>query len=348
MTTELYLETYLDRLAAAGSLRADAAAAIVAITSAGREIAGILAAGPLAGALAAARGADADVNDWGDLQKELDIRAHDMMVGALRTAPVASVLSEEAEHPLILDPACWLAVAIDPLDGSSNIDTNAPVGTIFSLLPANRGDPAAAFLAPGRNQVAAGFMIYGVNTALVVTLGEGTHLFTLDRTRGAFIAASGPVTIPERTAEYAINGSNKRHWDKAVHSYVEDCVAGTEGRRGRNFNTRWIASLVAEAYRIMIRGGVYLYPADQRAGYREGRLRLIYEANPIAMLIEQAGGAATDGRSRILDLQPATVHQRIALVFGSKEEVVEIEHHYRQPMPELASPLFSARSLFRI
>lgn len=345
MTAELPLESYLDQAAARSPVLADAAAVILAIAGAGRGLADLLAAGPLAGSLAASRGpADAD---WADAPKELDVRAHAMMLHALAAAPVAAVLSEEAEAPVILDPAHRLAVAIDPIDGSSNIDTNAPVGTVFSILPAG-ADPAAAFMAPGRGQVAAGFLIYGVNTSLAVTLGDGTRIFTLDRAQGGFVAAGGPVAIPAEASEYAINGSNRRHWDAPVRAYVEDCQAGAEGPRGRDFNTRWIASLVAEAYRIMVRGGIYLYPADARKGYGDGRLRLAYEANPLAMLAEQAGGAATDGRTRILDLQPASPHQRTPFVFGSRVEVAEVAACYGRPAPQAASPLFATRSLFRV
>ena len=344
MTTELHLDAYLDRAASQGGVQADAAATILALANAGRTIARILAAGPLAGALGASRPGAA--NDWGDAQKEFDVQAHGIVVDALRAAPVACVLSEEAEHPVTLDPARRLSVAIDPLDGSSNLDTNAPVGTIFSILPASRNDQGAAFLAPGREQVAAGFLIYGANTGLAVTMGDGARIFTLDPARGAFVAV-GSAAIPPATSEYAINASNGRHWDPAVRSYVDDCLAGAEGPRGRDFNTRWVASLVADAYRIMLRGGVYLYPGDRRAGYQAGRLRLVYEANPIAFLAEQAGGAATDGRARILDLEPASLHQRVPFVFGSREEVTEVARLHARPERDLVSPLFGARSLFR-
>jgi fructose-1,6-bisphosphatase I len=340
MTADLVLESYLDQTAATGDLPAAAARAVAAIAAAGRTIAELLAAGPLAGALAASVGSPA--NDWGDAQKALDIRAHDMMLAALHAAGVASVLSEEAEQPVAVDAAGRVAVAIDPLDGSSNIDTNVPVGTIFSILPA-----AAGFLVPGHMQIAAGFMIYGVNTGLAVTFGDGTRLFTLDRSRGVFRSTGRPIAIPPQTAEFAINSSNRRHWDIAIRAYIDGCLAGAAGLRGRNFNTRWLASLVGEAYRILIRGGIYLYPADDRTGYRHGRLRLIYEANPVAMLAEQAGGASTDGRTRILDLVPHSVHQRTPLVFGSRDEVAEIAACYHRPASDYTSPLFSPRSLFR-
>ena len=342
MTSELYLDAYLDTVAERGGLFEPAAMAVRRMAAAGREIADILSAGPLAGALSATIGEPA--NDWGDAQKAFDVRAHDIVLTSLRSAAVASVLSEEAEHPVLIDPAGRIGVAIDPLDGSSNIDTNVPVGTIFSILPA---DGLNGFLVPGEQQIAAGFLIYGVNTGLVVTFGDGTRMFTLDRGRGAFIGVDGPLSIPVQTSEYAINASNRRHWDGAVRAYVDGCLAGMDGIRGRNFNTRWLASLAGEAYRILIRGGVYLYPADDRPGYRHGRLRLIYEANPVAMLVEQAGGAATDGRTRILELKPSAPHQRIALVFGSRDEVEEVGFGYHRPAPELASPLFSSRSLFR-
>ena len=342
MTDEFYLDAYLDAVSERAGLFEPAAMAVRTLAAAGRDLADILSAGPLAGALAATVGTLA--NDWGDAQKAFDVQAHDIIVAALRSAAVASVLSEEAEHPVLIDPAGRIGIAIDPLDGSSNIDTNVPVGTIFSILPA---DGLNGFMVPGDQQIAAGFLIYGANTGLVVTFGDGTRMFTLDRRRGAFISVGGPLSIPAQTSEYAINASNRRHWDAAVRAYVDGCLAGVDGIRGRNFNTRWLACLAAEAYRIMLRGGVYLYPADDRPGYRHGRLRLIYEANPVAMLVEQAGGAATDGRNRILGLKPSTPHQRTALVFGSRDEVEEVALGYHQPALNLASPLFSSRSLFR-
>ena len=238
-----------------------------------------------------------------------------------------------------------LAVNVDPLDGSSNIDTNLTVGTIFSILPAEGPSP---LLQPGHTQLAAGFIIYGPQTALVLTVGQGTHMFWLAPGAEDFLLVKRNVQIPAVAREYAINGSNFRFWDDAIKAYVIDCTLGEDGPRKANFNTRWLASLVAEAFRILTRGGIYLYPDDTRKGYTKGRLRLLYEANPIALLTEQAGGACTTGTQRMLDVAPASLHQRVALVFGSKNEVEEVAHYYSAPhSPGNRSPLFAQRGLFR-
>jgi fructose-1,6-bisphosphatase I len=304
-----------------------------------------------AGALAGALGATRKEHGAGDSQKELDVRANDMLVAGLRKVSVAALASEEMAEPIELNPEGSLLVAIDPLDGSSNIDTNVSVGTIFSVLRApaegSRCD-ADAFLQTGVRQVAAGYAIYGPQTAFVLTVGAGTHVFTLDRSSGSFHLTSQHVRIPATTQEFAINASNHRYWDEPIRIYVDDCLKGTEGPRGADFNMRWIASMVAEAHRVLSRGGIYLYPADIRNGYSQGRLRLIYEANPIAWLIEQAGGAASTGHRRILDVQPRTLHQRIPLLFGSREEVARLDRYHLEPHPiGERSPLFGRRGLFR-
>ncbi len=318
------------------------AATVLAVAQAGCRVAALVAAGPLIGGLAAHRG-----DSHGDTQKELDLRADALLLEALRAAPVAHVASEELDLALTLRADQPLAVAIDPLDGSSNIDTAAPVGTIFSILPARSGAPQTSFLRRGTEQLAAGFLVYGSQTALIITRGDGTHVFTLDREDGTFRAAAPPARIPPAASEYAINGSNHRHWETAVRRYVAECQQGREGPRNRDFNTRWIASMVAEAFRILVRGGVYLYPSDARPAYRQGRLRLVYEANPIALLIEQAGGAATDGSRRILDLLPTAIHQRVPLVFGAAEEVAQIALYHADAEAPPTDPLFATRSLFR-
>jgi fructose-1,6-bisphosphatase I len=341
MTGNLTLETYLDRVAAANEALVPVGQTILNIAQAGRAIAKILAKGPLAGALSAVVGASLD----GDGQKAFDVLTNDLVRDALALSPVAIMASEESDDPEILDVHARLAVAIDPLDGSSNIDTLAPVGTIFSILHA-APVLAESFLQTGRHQLAAGFIIYGPQTALVLTVGEGTHIFTMDPESSVFIATWENVTIPAKTREYAINGSNLRHWEPQVRGYISELMLGTTGPRGENFNTRWLASMVADAYRILIRGGVYLYPGDSRRDYGLGRLRLVYEANPVAFLIEQAGGAATDGRAAILDLAPSAIHQRIPLVFGSSEEVRRVAEAYRAETVR-ESPLFKTRSLFR-
>lgn len=304
--------------------------------------------GPLGTAFAGARGSNAA----GDVQKDLDVFADDTFLDAMRHAPVALYASEELERPVVLDESAPLAIALDPLDGSSSIDANLSIGTIFSLLPATGGpdaDPAAAFLQPGVNQLGAGFFIYGPQLALVLSLGSGTHIFVFSNRLGAFVQAYESCMLPPRTQEFAVNASNYRHWDEAVRLYVDDCLKGAEGPREKDFNMRWLACLVADCYRIVTRGGVYLYPGDQRRGYHQGRLRLVYEANPIAFLIEQAGGAATDTVNRILEIEPEHLHQRIPLVFGSMREVERIARYHTAPsaIGERA-PLFGNRGLFRV
>jgi fructose-1,6-bisphosphatase I len=335
------LQDHLDRWSQADDSRRDVASAVLALAGAGIRISQLLASGPLAGALAAVRGHHAD----GDSQKELDVVADTLVREALAEAPVALLGSEEAEEAIALDPAGTLAVAVDPLDGSSNIDANMTVGTIFSILPHIGCD---SLLQPGSAQLAAGFLVYGPQTALALTVGAGTQIFILDRASGDFLLAEERAMVLPETAEYAINGSNARHWDLAIRCYVEDCQAGVDGPRAKDFNTRWVASMVADVFRILVRGGVYLYPGDARRGYTQGRLRLVYEANPVAFLMEQAQGAATDGRRPILELEPTHLHQRVPLVFGSRAEVERIAryHHDAAAMPE-RSPLFGRRGLLR-
>lgn len=337
------LDEYLDIAARIDPRRAPAARLIHEIAAAGISLAARIASAQSLAAPAATRNAD------GDLQKPLDLFANEIFIAAAQRAAVAAVASEELDAVLILDPAAPLALAIDPLDGSSNIDTNISVGTIFGILPACADDPARAFTQKGADQLAAGFLIYGPQTALVLTLGAGTRIFVLERETGQFMVLGRTIRVAERTPEYAINASNYRFWHDPVRAFIDDCVQGEEGPRGTNFNMRWIASLVAEVYRILIRGGIFLYPADQRPGYEQGRLRLLYEANPIAFLIEQAGGAATDGVNRILEIAPQSVHQRIPLVFGSADKVARVAryHSWSQPFSERA-PLFGKRGLLRV
>jgi fructose-1,6-bisphosphatase I len=277
--------------------------------------------------------------------------AEELFSTALRAAGISGYLSEEREDAVVFDPSSAIAVAIDPLDGSSNIDVNAPIGTIFSVLPTVQsvGDgPIAHFLQSGRRQVAAGFFIYGPQTSLIVSLGRGTHLFVLDRTSRQFVLVDAALKIPPGVTEYAINASNYRHWHEPMQSYIDDCVMGADGPRGRNFNMRWIASLVADAYRIFTRGGVFLYPADKRAGYEQGRLRLIYEANPVAFLAEQAGGGASDGVDPILDCVPESIHQRTPFVMGSADKVERVRrYHIDRSPPTRGEPLFGRRGLLR-
>ncbi|MGO9484325.1 MAG: class 1 fructose-bisphosphatase [Rhodomicrobium sp.] len=342
MDAHTALRKYLAEWAGGDTRRGAVAETIVNLADAGVEIARLIAQGPLAGDMAAVRSDQAGLMD---AQKQLDFVTHHMVIKALKSSPVAWMGSEEDKDPLALNEGAPLAVNVDPLDGSSNIDTNVSIGTIFSILPA---EGPAPLLQPGRNQLAAGYIMYGPQTALVLTVGEGTHIFWLHPGGEEFLLVKRNVQIPPVTREYAINASNFRFWDDAIKAYVIDCTLGTDGPRHANFNTRWIASLVAEAFRILTRGGIYLYPDDSRSGYTKGRLRLVYEANPIAMLTEQAGGLCTTGTQRMLDIEPVSLHQRVAVVFGSKSEVEEIAHYYRAPhSPGHRSPLFGQRGLFR-
>jgi fructose-1,6-bisphosphatase I/sedoheptulose-1,7-bisphosphatase len=238
----------------------------------------------------------------------------------------------------------------DPLDGSLNVDVNMTVGSIFSILRAvTPGEDAKAedFLQPGTQQVCAGYAVYGPSTMLVFTLGRGTHAFTLDPTLGEWVLSHPDLRIPTHTKEFAINASNARFWEPAVKRYVDECLAGQSGPRGVDFNMRWIASLVAEAHRILMRGGVFLYPRDTKDPSRPGRLRLLYEINPISFLIEQAGGLASTGRGRVMEVVPTALHQRVGFVFGSADEVQRIErYHDEDPQDGYHSPLFGKRGLY--
>jgi fructose-1,6-bisphosphatase I len=245
--------------------------------------------------------------------------------------------SEEMDQPLgipVAYPRGHYLLLFDPLDGSSNIDVNVSIGTIFSVLPAPAGmteDDERAFLQPGTNQVAAGYAVYGPQTMLVLTVGQGVVSFTLDRSTGSFILTQENIRIPPDTREFAINMSNWRHWAAPVRRYVEQCLAGKEGVRGKDFNMRWIASMVADVHRIMQRGGVFMYPWDKREPDKPGKLRLMYEANPMALLVEQAGGSATDGTHRILDIVPTRLHQRVSVMLGSRNEVAHLVQLHASP-----------------
>ena len=314
----------------------------------GIAMAATIAEGPLGKCFAEKGGA---ANSDGDEQRGLDILADERFLAAISQSPVALYASEELAEPVLVGAGRPIALAIDPLDGSSNIDINVSIGTIFSIRAVTGdavSDPLASFLRPGREQLAAGFLIYGPQTALVLTLGAGTEIFIYSRTEERFCLAIAQAQIPPRTREFAINASNYRHWDEAVRLYFDDCIKGGHGPREGEFNMRWFASLVAEAYRILNRGGAFLYPGDRRRGCGKGRLRLVYEAHPIAMLIEQAGGLATDTVDPILDLAASELHQRTPLVFGSTTEVERIGRYHTLPsqMADRA-PLFGMRGLFR-
>lgn len=290
-------------------------------------------------------------NSGGDWQIGLDLLADQLFLDAARLSPVAAYASEELPEPVPLDASSPLVLALDPLDGSSNVVLDLSFGTIFSILsalPSNGQGSMASFLQPGDRQIAAGFVIYGPRLVLVLSLGEGTHAFAFSESAGDYVLAARAIEIPKQASEFAINASNYRHWDEGVRLYFDDCVKGVHGPRERDFNMRWLASLVVEAYRILMRGGVFLYPADNRAGYGQGRLRLVYEANPIAFLMEQAGGSASNGVERILSLTPEALHQRTPLIFGSGREVAKLTRYHADPAAiGERSPLFGRRGLFR-
>ncbi|HET7596547.1 MAG TPA: class 1 fructose-bisphosphatase [Burkholderiales bacterium] len=272
-------------------------------------------------------------NVQGEAQKKLDVVANEVLVEANEWGgQLAAMVSEEMDVPYQIPnryPKGEFLLLMDPLDGSSNLDVNISVGTIFSVLRCPEGvtEPdEKAFLQPGSRQVAAGFAVYGAATILVLTVGNGVVGFTLDRELGSFILTQPSIVIPRDTQEFAINASNARNWEPAVKRYIDECLAGKTGPRGKDFNMRWVASMVADVYRILSRGGIFMYPRD--AKHKEGRLRLMYEANPMSLIVEQAGGAAFDGRNRILDIDPRALHQRIGVILGSKNEVERVMRYH--------------------
>ena len=311
------------------SIPADLRLLIEVVARACKAISNTIAKGALADILGSA-GTD---NVQGEAQKKLDVISNEILLEANEWGGhLAAMASEEMEMPHQIPhryPKGEYLLLFDPLDGSSNIDVNVSVGTIFSVLRCPDGvtqPDDIAFLQPGAKQVAAGFAVYGPSTLLVLTFGHGVVVFTLDREQGSFVLTQENVRIPEDTSEFAINMSNMRHWEAPVKRYIDECLAGKEGARGRDFNMRWIASMVADLFRILTRGGVFMYPVDMKRP--QGRLRLMYEANPMAFIVEQAGGAATNGRKRIMDLQPEDLHQRIGLVIGSKNEVERVTRYH--------------------
>jgi fructose-1,6-bisphosphatase I/sedoheptulose-1,7-bisphosphatase len=308
-----------------------------------------------AGALGGVLGSMNRTNVQGEVQQKLDVLANDYFLRATEWGGnVAGLASEELDDPYLLPaqyPRGKYLLVYDPLDGSSNIDVNVSVGSIFSILrtPTPGADPTLEdFLQPGSAQVCAGYAIYGPSTILVLTVGTGVHAFTLDLALGEFILTRAAIQIPSAAAEFAINASNRRFWEPAVQRYVDECIAGRTGPRHKDFNMRWVASLVAETHRILTRGGVFLYPRDSKDPAKPGKLRLLYEACPVAFLIEQAGGSASTGRGRVLDVVPDSVHQRVPFVFGVTEEVERIEMYHREHNDRsYDSPLYGTRGLFR-
>ena len=287
------------------------------------------------GALGDILGATESENVQGEVQKKLDIIANEVLIEANEWGGhLAAMASEEMDSIHVIPnryPQGEYLLLFDPLDGSSNIDVNVSIGTIFSVLKKPTNSPAVSetdFLQAGNQQVAAGYCVYGPQTTLVLTVGNGVAMFTLDREHGSFVLTHENVRVPEDTQEFAINMSNMRHWDTPVKRYVNECLAGTEGPREKNFNMRWIASMVADVHRILTRGGVFMYPWDKREPNKPGKLRLMYEANPMSWLIEQAGGAATNGKQRILDIKPDALHQRVSVILGSKNEVDRVTQYH--------------------
>jgi fructose-1,6-bisphosphatase I len=289
------------------------------------------------GALADGHGSAGTENVQGEVQKKLDVLSNEILLEAnVWGGNLAAFASEEVERPVpITEPykRGEYLLLIDPLDGSSNIDVNISVGTIFSVLKCPRTadgkycEPEEqAFLQPGRKQVASGFAVYGPTTVFVLTVGDGVHAFTLDRETYTFVLTHPGIRIPEDTQEFAINTSNMRRWEPPVKRYIDECLAGKDGPRGKDFNMRWVASMVADVFRVLCRGGIFMYPRDSKQ--KDGRLRLMYEANPMSFIIEQAGGAATDGATRILDVQPKALHQRCAVILGSKNEVDRVTSYH--------------------
>jgi len=289
------------------------------------------------GALGEVLGSAGSENVQGEVQKKLDVLSNEMLLEANEWGGhLAAMASEEMEsiHPIPHRyPKGEYLLLFDPLDGSSNIDVNVSIGTIFSVLkaPDGMGEPTeAAFLQPGCKQVAAGYAVYGPQTVLVLTTGDGVHCFTLDREMGSWVLTQRDMRIPVETKEFAINASNARHWYPPVKRYIDEMLAGETGPRGKNFNMRWIASMVADVHRILNRGGVFMYPADAREPDKPGKLRLMYEANPMAFIVEQAGGAATNGKQRILDIQPKKLHERVAVFLGSRSEVERVTSYHNE------------------
>lgn len=332
MTLSRYL---IEKQRQKGVITADLKLLVEVVSRACKAISIAIGKGGLGGVLGEA-GSD---NVQGEAQKKLDVLSNEILLEANEWGGhLAAMASEEMDWPHAIPnryPQGEYLLLFDPLDGSSNIDVNVSVGTIFSVLKCPEGADLStpesaekAFLQPGTRQVAAGYTVYGPTTLLVLTVGDGVVVFTLDREMGAFVLTQEDIRIPEDTKEFAVNMSNQRHWEEPVRRYVNELLDGKEGSRGKDFNMRWVASMVADVHRIMTRGGIFMYPLDAKTYDRGGKLRLMYEANPMAFLVEQAGGAATTGRQRILDLQPQKLHQRVPVILGSRNEVERVASYH--------------------
>ena len=341
----------IEQLGGASDL-SDLGALLIDVAAAVKNISAMLAKGDLGGNL----GSLHVENVQGEVQKKLDVLSNNVVISQCEWGgQLSGMVSEELELPYQIPPEHprgKFLLLFDPLDGSSNVDFNVSVGTIFSILAKEDNSPAVLddFLKPGSTQVAAGYAIYGPSTMLVLTIGHGTYGFTLDREGGNFILTHPKIQIPQETAEYSINTSNSRFWEPPITRYILECKAGASGVREHDFNMRWVASMVAEVHRIILRGGIFMYPRDTRDPSKPGRLRLLYEANPMAMLIEQAGGWASTGRVRLLDVQPHSIHERIPVILGSRNEVERVERYHAEydagTDAPFESPLFGERSLY--
>ncbi len=320
----------LDQVLANDGVPAELELVINHIMIACKDIAYKLGQGELAGIL----GATEDENVQGETQKMLDVISNDLLKDILIANPsVKGVGSEEEDYTIAGNQDGKYLVTFDPLDGSSNIDVNLSVGTIFSILEAPQddrtGDQQDVFLQEGRKQVAAGYVLYGPSSLLVMTTGNGVNIFTLDQNIGEFVLTKSGVQIPEDTAEFAINMSNQRFWEPEMKQYIDDCLKGEEGPLGKRYNMRWVASMVAEVHRILMRGGIFMYPYDNRDPSKAGKLRLMYEGNPMSMIVEQAGGASSTGRMDIMDVKPEGIHDRVPVVLGSKNEVAKVVAYHK-------------------
>lgn len=323
------LEDYLGGLQASGAISGSLRHVLEITAGACARISQLVRQGALGGVL----GSAGSENVQGEVQKKLDIIANDTLIAAHQGGSVAAFASEEMDTfcPVPGGEECGWLLLFDPLDGSSNIDVNVSIGTIFSVLPRTAIGPVrdSEFLQPGRRQAAAGYCIYGPQTLLALTTGSGVQLFTLGE-GGSFLLTQSAMRVPEDTAEFAINMSNSRHWAAPVRRYITECLLGKDGARGKDFNMRWIASMVADVHRVLSRGGIFMYPWDKREPKRPGKLRLMYEANPMALLIEQAEGAATNGLQPILDIQPAALHERVSVILGSLNEVARVTAYHSE------------------
>jgi fructose-1,6-bisphosphatase I len=334
MSSKISLSRYLvEQQRDKGHIPADLRLLLEVVARACKSISHAVNKGALGGVLGSAE----SENVQGEVQKKLDIIANEVLLEANEWGGhLAAMASEEMDSIYLVPnryPQGEYLLMFDPLDGSSNIDVNVSIGTIFSVLKKaedSQGVTEQDFLQPGKNQVAAGYCVYGPQTTLVLTVGDGVVMFTLDREQGSFVLTQENVQVPADTKEFAINMSNMRHWDEPVRRYIDECLQGKDGPRGKDFNMRWIASMVADVHRILTRGGVFMYPWDKREPHKAGKLRLLYEANPMSWLIEQAGGAATNGKTRILDLQPGQLHERVSVVLGSKNEVDRVTQYHAQ------------------